>query len=87
MPNEINLNQRIAALQKQNKQLREQLDKSAIPPRVQANLYMSAVRNEVSLIKFILTGCLSNAAWRLVEKELTEKERKENHIAAAQSAL
>lgn len=69
MPNEINFRQRIAALEKQNKQLRDALDKS-ITPRMQATLYILAVRGEVSLLKFQLTGCLSNAAWRIVEKEL-----------------
>lgn len=80
MSNEINFRQRIAALEKQNKQLRDTIDKSSIGPRTQATLYILAVRGEVSLLKFQLTGCLSNAAWRIVEKELSKQEMEQNHL-------
>lgn len=72
--NIINYEQRIAALQKQNKKLKEQLEKTAISPQAQANLYLLTLRGEISLLKFHLTGYLSNAAWKIVEKELKDKE-------------
>lgn len=74
MSNQIDQQQRIAALQKQVKKLREQIERSEITPKIQAELYLHALAGEVSLIKFRLTGCMSNAAWKIVEEKLQLRE-------------
>lgn len=68
MSSQLELSNRIAILEEKNRKLRKQLDDGYIAPKVQAELYGLAKRGELFQLQFKLTGFLSNAAWKLVDR-------------------